>query len=190
VTELRPYEVLYIVRPTLNDDEVQDVADKFRRMVLDAGGEIERLELVGRRRLAYEIDKLSEGIYILMLFRAPGSLIQSLKREFRMDDRVVREMLILRTKGALEQEARAAEGLAAAAEPAPAEPAPAAEAQAPPAAESAAPAQPAPAASASEEAAAPAQAPPAGEGRPSEEQQEQGAAAAQAPEGPEAPQEP
>lgn len=113
MSELRPYEVMYIVRPDLSEELIQDVADKFRRLVLDAGGEVERLELVGLRRLAYQIGQFTEGVYILMLFRAPGPLIQSLKREFRLDERVVREMLIVRSKQALAHEARVMEAVAA-----------------------------------------------------------------------------
>ncbi len=89
------YEVTYIVRPTLEDPEVEArieaLAESLRRSGGELVGEIERL---GRRRLAYEIASFREGYYVVMKFRSEPAQAQELERQLRLNEDVVRALLI------------------------------------------------------------------------------------------------
>lgn len=92
----RKYEAFYIVRPNLTDAEVQTIADKFKGVVEAQGGTVERAGKWDKRKLAYEIDGLKEGNYVLMHFEAEAKVPQELNRQMRISDDVVRHRIFLR----------------------------------------------------------------------------------------------
>src|SRR5688500_20129030 len=71
----RQYEVVFIVDPTADDDEVTRLTDGFKQIVTDQGGAITKAESMGRRRLAYEILDKTEGSFVLMEIDGSGSEI-------------------------------------------------------------------------------------------------------------------
>lgn len=91
---MRNYETLYIVRPELSEEEQQAVAQKFADVVTQAGGEVTKLDIWGKRRLAYEVKKLREGIYILMQFRGESQVAQELERVLKITDEVIRQLVV------------------------------------------------------------------------------------------------
>jgi small subunit ribosomal protein S6 len=91
---LRTYEALYIVRPDVTDDEVQTVAKEVETMVTDNGGAIVRSEIWGKRRLAYEVQKFSEGCYILVRFTAAPVFVARLENHFRLTDAIIRYLVV------------------------------------------------------------------------------------------------
>lgn len=91
---MRNYETLYIVRPELSEEEQQAVAQKFADVVTQAGGEVTKLDIWGKRRLAYEVKKLREGIYILMQFRGESQVAQELERLLKITDEVIRQLVV------------------------------------------------------------------------------------------------
>ncbi|OUN00700.1 MAG: 30S ribosomal protein S6 [Paenibacillaceae bacterium ZCTH02-B3] len=91
---MRNYELMYIIRPDLEPDAVQAVTDKIQEVIRGGGGEIRKHEVMGKRRLAYEIGKFREGIYVLVLFSSEPSHVAELERVLRITDEVVRHLVI------------------------------------------------------------------------------------------------
>ncbi len=91
----RKYEAFYIVRPELTDADVQKIADKFKGVVEDKGGAVEKAAKWDKRKLAYEIKGLKEGNYILMNFEADPKVPAELNRLMRISDDVIRHMILV-----------------------------------------------------------------------------------------------
>lgn len=91
---MRKYETLYVLRPDLEAEKTQELVQKFTGVVTDNGGDGCELNEWGKRRLAYEIDGLHEGYYILMTYHAPTDLSQELERLFRISDDVIRYITV------------------------------------------------------------------------------------------------
>lgn len=87
---MKAYEVLYIVRPDMDDEAVAATADKFSEVVTNNGGTDVAVDKWGKRRLAYEIDDLREGFYILMSFNGEARTAQEVERIMKISDSVVR----------------------------------------------------------------------------------------------------
>jgi small subunit ribosomal protein S6 len=87
---LRTYEALYIVTPEVEDDNIQTIADKTATLVTDNEGTIVRSEIWGRRKMAYDVNKHSEGIYVLLRFTANPDFILKMERVFKLDETVIR----------------------------------------------------------------------------------------------------
>lgn len=92
----RKYEAFYIVKPSLSDPEVQAIADKFKGVVEAQGGSVEQAAKWDKRKLAYEVNGLKEGNYVLMLFEAAAKVPQELNRQMRISDDIVRHRIFLR----------------------------------------------------------------------------------------------
>ncbi len=88
------YETLYVLRTTLNEEQVDTAIAKYSKVVTDNGGEIIAAGRWDKRRLAYEIKGVREGGYVLMYFTAEASLPQELDRIFRISDEVLRHIII------------------------------------------------------------------------------------------------
>jgi len=90
---MRKYEVMYILRPDLEQEAVQAVVEKFQGIISN-GGEITKHELMGKRRLAYEIKKFRDGIYVLVQFNAEPVVVNELDRVLRISDEVIRYLIV------------------------------------------------------------------------------------------------
>jgi small subunit ribosomal protein S6 len=90
----RNYEALYIVRPDLKDEEINKITERFKKVVEDKGGSVSKAEKWEKRKLAYEINGLKEGNYIIMNFEAPGDAPAELNRLLRISDDVVRHQVV------------------------------------------------------------------------------------------------
>ncbi len=86
----RKYEAFYIVKADLTDADVQKIADKFKGIVEDQGGTVEKASKWDKRKLAYEINGNKEGNYILMNFEADAKVPAELNRLMRISDDVIR----------------------------------------------------------------------------------------------------
>lgn len=91
---LRTYETLYIVRPDLQEEEVQVIANEVESLITGGGGEILKSEQWGKRKLAYEVQKFGEGYYVLVRFTAPAVLSARLENHFRLTDSIIRFLLL------------------------------------------------------------------------------------------------
>ena len=94
----KKYEALYIVKPDLSDADVQKIADRFKGVVETNGGTVESAGKWEKRKLAYEINGLKEGNYILMFFEAPPRVPAELSRLLGISDDVVRHRIYIRER--------------------------------------------------------------------------------------------
>ena len=90
----RQYEVVFIVDPTADDDEVTRLTDSFKQIVTDQGGTITKSESMGKRQLAYEILHKTEGNFWLLEIEGSGREIAELERRMRVNDRIIRYITV------------------------------------------------------------------------------------------------
>ena len=89
------YEVTYILRPSLEETEADERANALAEGLKARGGEvIGELEKMGKRRLAYEIDDVREGYYVVMHFKADADQAKETERRLRLNDAVLRQLVI------------------------------------------------------------------------------------------------
>jgi small subunit ribosomal protein S6 len=93
------YEVLIMLDPELAEDRQQEVIDRIRKQIVEGGGVWEMHAPWGRRRLAYEIQHKSEGIYHLITFAASAEVLSEVSRLLKIDDGVLRHLAVRRVKG-------------------------------------------------------------------------------------------
>jgi small subunit ribosomal protein S6 len=91
---LRDYEVLYIVRADLEDDKVQDIVKRVNTLIEKAGGSIERTNIWGKRKLAYEVKHQKEGSYILQDFKIAQDRIPELEAALKITEEVLRHLVV------------------------------------------------------------------------------------------------
>jgi len=90
----RQYEVVFIVDPTADDDEVTRLTDNLKQIVTDQGGTITKSESMGKRKLAYEILHKTEGSFVLLEVEGSGKEIAELERRMRVNDRIIRYITV------------------------------------------------------------------------------------------------
>ena len=90
----RQYEVVFIVDPAADEDEVTRLTDGFKQIVTDQGGTITKSESMGRRQLAYEILHKTEGSFWLLEIEGSGHEIAELERRMRVNDRIIRYITV------------------------------------------------------------------------------------------------
>jgi len=87
---MQAYEILYIIRPDLDEEATAAAVDKFAAVVTNNGGEIVSTDKWGKRRLAYEIKDYREGYYVLMNFNGEAHAAQELERIMKISGDVLR----------------------------------------------------------------------------------------------------
>jgi small subunit ribosomal protein S6 len=94
LAEKRTYEVVFIVDPGADDAEVMKLSEAIQKIITDQGGVITKIDMMGRRQLAYEINHQKEGSYVLLEVEGSGAEIAELERRMRVNDRILRYMTI------------------------------------------------------------------------------------------------
>ncbi|MBO2944490.1 30S ribosomal protein S6 [Paenibacillus sp. F411] len=89
---MRKYEVMYIIRPDIEQEAVQAAVEKFQGIISN-GGEITKHDVMGKRRLAYEIKKFRDGVYVLVNFTAEPAVVTELERIMKISDEVIRYLI-------------------------------------------------------------------------------------------------
>ena len=89
------YEVLYVLNPNLTEEETQAVVEKFKTLI-EQNGTIDEMDEWGKRKLAYEINYLSEGYYVLVKFTSGPDFPAELDRILGITDGVIRSLVTLR----------------------------------------------------------------------------------------------
>ena len=87
------YEAVYILKPDLNEEQIAAQVDRFKSVV-EANGTVSEVNEWGKRRLAYPIQDLTEGYYVLMTFTAAAAVPAELDRIFRITDSGMRSMIV------------------------------------------------------------------------------------------------
>ena len=90
---MREYEIMFIVKPTLGEDEVKNVVKSFTKVLTDNGAKIASEKEMGQRDLAYEIKKHKAGYYFLLVVEAPVEAINEFNRIVNISDTVIRALV-------------------------------------------------------------------------------------------------
>ena len=88
------YEVTYILRPSLEDAEVEERANAVAEIIKGQGGEVVAVEKLGRKRLAYEIADVREGNYVVMQFKSNAAAYKELERQLKLHEDVLRALVV------------------------------------------------------------------------------------------------
>lgn len=92
----RNYELVVILDPELTAAEQEKLLEKFKKLITDAEGKVSSAKELGKKELAYPIKKKREGVFYLLEFSAPASLISSLRQKLLLEDKVLRFLVIVR----------------------------------------------------------------------------------------------
>ena len=87
---MRIYEALFIIKPDVPDEEVDQRLESLRAQLIAAGATVDKLEKWGKRRLAYKVDKYREGAYVLIQFTAGPETVKEFERRLRVSDIVLK----------------------------------------------------------------------------------------------------
>lgn len=92
---MRPYELMLILDPSVEGDEAVDAQlSRFVNVIQTGGGELEKVDKWGKRRLAYEIDGNTEGYYTVVEFQSGSDAVSELDRVLKITDGVIRHLLV------------------------------------------------------------------------------------------------
>ncbi|WP_047153308.1 30S ribosomal protein S6 [Aneurinibacillus tyrosinisolvens] len=91
---MRKYEVMYILRPDLQEEATKADVERFSTVITENGGEMEKVNEVGKKRLAYEIDDHREGFYVLMNFQSEPQAVNEMERLMKISDDVIRYLVV------------------------------------------------------------------------------------------------
>jgi small subunit ribosomal protein S6 len=117
---LRDYEILYIVRPELDEEQLQAAVASVGSLIENLGGTSQKTDVWGRRRLAYEVRHLREGQYVLTDFQIDPARVPEMEATLKISDTVFRHLIVRKPEPKAPRKARreAAEEPAPAQEPA------------------------------------------------------------------------
>jgi small subunit ribosomal protein S6 len=88
------YEVTYILRPSLEESEVEQRANAVAEIIKNQGGEVVAVERLGKKRLAYEIKDVREGNYVVMQFKSEAAASKELERQLKLHEDVLRALVV------------------------------------------------------------------------------------------------
>ena len=88
------YELMYIINPVLNEEQTADIVRRVEVYLKDNGATIEQSKTIGSQRLAYPIEKKRNGYYVVVNFSASGDFIAKLDRALRINDDIMRHLLL------------------------------------------------------------------------------------------------
>lgn len=104
---LRQYETTFIVNASLDDVQVDGVISRVQETITKNGGTVSSLNKWGRKRLAYSINKRTNGFYVNIEFEAAGTLLTPLERTFQLDEMILRHLTVVLDKKAIAARAAA-----------------------------------------------------------------------------------
>lgn len=88
------YELMYVVNTVLNDEQIKDIVDRVTAFIRENGGDIIEIDDRGSQRLAYPIEKKRNGHYVAAYFRAEGAFIARFERALRINDDILRHIIL------------------------------------------------------------------------------------------------
>lgn len=95
---MRSYEMMLAINPQLEDEKLDSLLNKVKKVVKKAKGEVTKIDKWGKRKLAYEIKDFNEAIYVVLKFNADEKKISELERVMKLEERVIRYLLILQDR--------------------------------------------------------------------------------------------
>ena len=91
---MRNYEIMFIVRPTLTEEEIKAVAENFQNVLTNNGANVTNFKEMGQRELAYEINKFTTGYYFLFVVEANSEAEKEFNRVARINESLLRHLIV------------------------------------------------------------------------------------------------
>ena len=91
---MKPYEIMFIVNPSAAEEEIDKINAQIESTVGAGGGKVDKIEKMGKRRLAYMVDRVREGSYVLFNVSANGDIIREVERRLRVMDLVIKYITV------------------------------------------------------------------------------------------------
>ena len=91
---MRKYEIMVIIDPDTDDRQVTPLVEKHLKTIIDGKGTVDNTDVWGRRRLAYEINKKTEGIYVVLEVTAEPAVVQEMDRLMTIDESIMRTKVL------------------------------------------------------------------------------------------------
>jgi small subunit ribosomal protein S6 len=91
---MHKYEVMFIVRTDVPEDEIEKVVSQMEGFAVSAGAAMEKIERLGRRRMAYRVQRFREGFYVLFVFTAGAQAVAELERRMKVTDSVIKFLTV------------------------------------------------------------------------------------------------
>src|SRR5215475_2119553 len=88
------YEIMFIVNPNVAEEEIDKINGQLENIITSGGGKVEKIEKMGKRRLAYEVQKQREGYYVLFTIAANGDIIKECERRLRVMDAIIKYITV------------------------------------------------------------------------------------------------
>lgn len=93
---MRPYELMYLVHPGVDDERLSALGERIQQAITSAGGKIEKVNVVGRRRLAYRLGKFRDGIYTVIDFQLAPASAREVDRTIKLQEDILRHLVTRR----------------------------------------------------------------------------------------------
>lgn len=91
---MRKYEVMVILDPSIDERTVPAALDRYLKVITNAGGTVDNVDVMGRRRLAFDINKHSEGVYAVLDIQAEPDTAKEMDRQLRLSEQVLRTKVL------------------------------------------------------------------------------------------------
>jgi len=91
---MRNYEIMYIIRPDIEDEARTALMERFNSILTDNGAEVEKVDEKGKKRLAYEINDFRDGYYVVIKFKGDDKAINEFDRQAKFTDDIIRHMAV------------------------------------------------------------------------------------------------
>jgi small subunit ribosomal protein S6 len=88
------YESIFILRPSLSDDDTNKLIDKMKGVLEKSGGTLLKQENWGKKKLAYEVKRERKGTFVYFYFKSPGNVVSELERSYRLEDSVLKFLTV------------------------------------------------------------------------------------------------
>jgi len=88
------YEIMFIVNPNVAEDEIDKINSQLEGIITSGGGKVSKIEKMGKRRLAYVVDKNTDGFYVLFVTTATGAIVREIERRLRVMDPVIKYLTV------------------------------------------------------------------------------------------------
>jgi small subunit ribosomal protein S6 len=88
------YEIMFIVNPNVAEDEIDKINSQLEGIITSGGGKVSKIEKMGKRRLAYAVDKNTDGFYVLFVTTATGAIVREIERRLRVMDPVIKYLTV------------------------------------------------------------------------------------------------
>lgn len=91
---MRKYEIIFIVRPDVAEEDLEKLVTQMEGVVAASGGKLEKVDRMGRRRLAYHVGRHREGFYVLFTLEGTGETVKEFERRLRVTDAVIKFLTV------------------------------------------------------------------------------------------------